>query len=133
MNAFAVVGSIFVLISALIHLVIFFMESVLWARPAIWRRFGLRSQEEAEIVRPMAFNQGFYNVFLSVGAGTGLVMLGSSNWAQGGVALSVFSTASMLLASIVLVTSSPKLIRSAAIQGVPPLIAIVFLTISLLA
>jgi putative membrane protein len=120
MFAFAVLGSIFLLISAVIHLLIFVMETVLWKRPAIWRRFGLRTQEEAELVGPMAYNQGFYNVFLAIGAGTGLVMLGSNNWVQGGIALSLFSAASMVLASIVLLTSSPKLARSAAIQGVAP-------------
>jgi putative membrane protein len=133
MFAFAVLGSIFLLISAVIHLLIFVMETVLWKRPAIWRRFGLRTQEEAELVGPMAYNQGFYNVFLAIGAGTGLVMLGSNNWVQGGIALSLFSAASMVLASIVLLTSSPKLARSAAIQGVAPLLAIIFLTVSLLA
>ena len=41
MSAFVIIGSIFVLIAALIHLLIFFLESVLWSRPDVWRRFGL--------------------------------------------------------------------------------------------
>lgn len=131
MSAFVVIGSIFVLLAAIIHVLIFFMESVLWSRPAIWRRFGLRSQAEADTVRPMAFNQGFYNAFLALGAGTGLVMLGSSNWQQGGIALTLFSALSMVLAALVLVTSSPRLARSAAIQGVAPLIGVVFLVLAL--
>ena len=131
MSAFVIIGSIFVLIAALIHLLIFFLESVLWSRPEVWKRFGLRSQEEADTVRPMAFNQGFYNVFLAVGAGTGLVMLGSTNWAQGGIALAIFASASMVLAALVLITSSPKLARAAAIQGVAPLVGIIFLVLAL--
>jgi len=131
MSAFVIIGSIFILIAALIHLLIFFLESVLWSRPDVWRRFGLKTQEEADTVRPMAFNQGFYNVFLALGAGTGLVMLGSTNWAQGGIALSIFSATSMVLAALVLVTSSPKLARSAAIQGIAPLIGVIFLVLSL--
>ena len=41
-------------------------------------RFGIRSAEDAAIVRPMAFNQGFYNLFLAIGivAGLGLVASG---------------------------------------------------------
>ena len=132
MSAFAIIGSIFILIAALIHLLIFFLESVLWSRPDVWRRFGLKTQEEADTVRPMAFNQGFYNVFLALGAATGLVMLGSNNWAQGGIALSIFAATSMVLAALVLVTSSPKLARSAAIQGVAPLIGVIFLVLALL-
>ena len=132
MSAFVIIGSVFILIAALIHLLIFFLESVLWSRPAVWKRFGLKTQAEADIVKPMAFNQGFYNVFLALGAGTGLVMLGSTNWQQGGIALSIFAGLSMVLAALVLITSSPKLARSAAIQGVAPLIGVVFLVLALL-
>jgi len=132
MTAFVILGSIFILIAALIHLLIFFLESVLWSRPSTWKRFGLKTQEEADIVKPMAFNQGFYNVFLALGAGVGLVMLGSNNWAQGGIALSIFAGASMVLAALVLITSSPKLARAAAIQGVAPLLGVVFLVLALL-
>ena len=132
MSAFVILGSVFILIAALIHLLIFFLESVLWSRPSTWKRFGLKTQEEADIVKPMAFNQGFYNVFLALGAGIGLVMLGSNNWAQGGIALSIFAGASMVLAAIVLITSSPKLARAAAIQGVAPLLGVIFLVIALL-
>jgi putative membrane protein len=129
-SALAVTGSVFVFIAAVIHLLIFFMESVAWSKPATWKRFGLKTQQEADIVRPMAFNQGFYNVFLAIGAGTGLVMLGSSNWQQGGLALAIFSAASMVLASIVLVTSAPKLYRAALVQGLAPLLGIIFLVLA---
>jgi putative membrane protein len=71
-------------------------------------------------------------VFLALGAGTGLVLLGSGSWAQAGVALALFSCLSMVLAAVVLVASSPKLLRAALIQGVAPLLAIVFLAAALL-
>ncbi|MGV8894944.1 MAG: DUF1304 domain-containing protein [Rhodoglobus sp.] len=131
MSALTVVGSIFIFIAALIHLMIFFMESVLWSRPAIWKRFGLASQEHADIVRPMAFNQGFYNVFLAIGAGVGLVLLGSESLGQAGLALSIFAAASMVLAATVLIASSPRLARAAVIQGLAPLIGIVLLVLSI--
>ena len=130
-SALLIAGSIFVFIAAVIHLLIFFMESVLWSRPATWKRFGLKSQEEADIVKPMAFNQGFYNVFLAVGAGIGLILLASAQWAQGGLVLSLFATGSMFLAALVLILSSPKLARAALIQGLAPLLAIILLSIGL--
>jgi putative membrane protein len=125
------VGSAFVFVAAVIHLFIFFLESILWSKPSTWKRFGLKTQAEADTVKPMAFNQGFYNVFLSVGAGTGLVMLGSQNWTQGGLAIAVFACVSMVLAAVVLIISSPKLWRAALVQGVAPLLGIAFLLIAL--
>jgi len=128
---FLIVGSIFVFVAALIHLLIFFMESVLWSKPAIWKRFGVKSEDDAATLRPMAFNQGFYNVFLAVGAGVGLILIGTQNFHQAGIALSIFALLSMLLAAVVLIVSNPKLARAAAIQGVAPLLGLVSLSIAL--
>ena len=132
-GVFLVIGAIFVAIAALIHVVIFVLESVLWSRPATWKRFGLRSQDEADIVRPMAYNQGFYNVFLALGAGAGLVMIAYANVQAEGIALSIFVLLSMLLASVVLITSNPKLARAAVTQGAAPLIGLIFLVLALTA
>jgi len=130
-TVFLIIGAIFVGVAGLIHIAIFLFESLLWNRPATWKRFGVKTQEEADILRPMAYNQGFYNVFLALGAGAGLVMLASSNMQQAGAALSIFVCLSMLLASIVLLFSNPKLARAAAFQGVAPLIALIFLIIAI--
>jgi len=132
-GVFLVLGVIFVAIAALIHIVIFVLESVLWSRPATWKRFGLRTQEEADIVKPMAYNQGFYNVFLALGAGAEIVMIAYANVQAQGIALSIFVLLSMLLASVVLITSNPKLARAAMTQGVAPLIGLIFLVLSLTA
>jgi len=130
-GVFLVLGAIFVAIAALIHIFIFVLESVLWSRPATWKRFGLRSQEEADIVRPMAYNQGFYNVFLALGAGAGIAMLAYATVQAQGIALSIFVLLSMLLASVVLITSNPRLARAALTQGVAPLLGLIFLVLSL--
>ncbi len=132
-DVFLVIGAIFVGLAAVIHVFIFVLESVLWTRPATWRRFGLRSQGEADTVRPMAYNQGFYNAFLALGAGAGLVMIFSANVRPEGTALAIFVLLSMLLASVVLITSNPRLARAAATQGVAPLIGLIFLVLSLTA
>ncbi len=130
-TVFLIIGTIFVAIAGLIHVFIFLLESVLWNRPSTWRRFGITTQQDAEVLRPMAFNQGFYNVFLALGAFAGLVMLAASSVQQAGVGLSIFVLLSMLLASIVLLFSNPKLARAAALQGAAPLIGLVFLIIGI--
>ncbi len=129
--ALAVVGSVFVFIAAVIHLGFFALESVLWSRPSTWRQFGVRDQADADVLRPMAYNQGFYNVFLALGAGIGLVLLGTGFSTEGGIAIAMFALASMVLAAVVLITSNPKMLRGALIQGAAPLLGLVFLVLSL--
>jgi putative membrane protein len=130
MNAvILVVAIVFASLAALLHIYIFVMESVLWTRPSIWRRFGIKSQEEAATIRPMALNQGFYNLFLAIGVIVGLFLLPHHSLHAPGVMLILFCCASMLAASLVLVISNPKLARAALLQGLFPLIAVVFLAI----
>jgi len=129
--AFAIIGSVFVFLAAVVHLGIFALESVLWSKPSTWKAFGVADQRDAEVLRPMAYNQGFYNLFLAIGAGVGLVLLGTGASREGGIAIAMFALGSMVLAAIVLITSSPRLARAALIQGGPPLIGLVFLTLAL--
>lgn len=127
-----ITGSVLVGLAGLIHLYIWVLESLLWRRPSTWRTFGLRSQEDADTVRPMAFNQGFYNLFLVVGVVLGLLFF----WAWGdtviGATLILFAAGSMVAAALVLILSSPKLARAAAIQGVAPLAGITLFLLALL-
>jgi putative membrane protein len=132
-NVLVVIGIVFLALAAAIHVLIFGLESIVWRRESTWKSFGVRSQADAEVVRPMAFNQGFYNLFLALGVGAGLVLLGVPNLHQAGHAVALFAAGSMVAAALVLIISSPKLARAAAIQGVAPLIGIVFLTIGLAA
>ena len=107
-------------LAGLIHVLFFCMESLWWTRPAVYRRF--RSTEaEALVTRSLAFNQGFYNLFLAVGAlgGLGLVATGRGG---PGMILIAWSCICMLAAAVVLAASSPQMIRGAAIQGLPPLV-----------
>ncbi len=70
-------------IAALIHLWFSTLESLLFERPTVFRRFGIRSPEDAAIVRPMAFNHGFYNLFLAAGIMLGLVLVATGQDAAG--------------------------------------------------
>lgn len=116
-------------LAALLHVYIFVMESVQWAQPRVWKRFGVADQAAADTTKPMAYNQGFYNLFLAIGAVIGLVLF----WAGGpgtvadvaGRTLVLFSLGSMLAASLVLLTSGAKYLRPAVTQGTLPLIGFV--------
>jgi putative membrane protein len=126
----------FAFVAAALHVYIFTMESVTWTKPATWKRFGVASQADAETTRPLAFNQGFYNLFLAIGAfiGVGCVALAPSGSAQSvaGWTLIFSCCGSMLLAAVVLASSGPKYLRPAATQGATPLLAVVLGTFALL-
>lgn len=126
-----IAGCVLLVVAAAIHIMIFVLESVVWRRPGVWRMFGLRAQEQAEVMRSMAFNQGFYNLFLAGGAGAGAVALLSGLTVPGYV-LGIFAAGCMVAAAIVLVAGSPRLWRAALVQGVAPAIAVLLLVLSLL-
>jgi putative membrane protein len=124
----APLAAVFVALAGVLHVYIFVLESAWWTRPKTWKRFGLTSQAEAETTRPLAYNQGFYNLFLAVGAILGLFFyVGGSE--QAGTALVLFSTASMVLAAVVLTTTGPGRLRSALTQGTLPLIGFILFLI----
>ncbi len=131
-GVFLVIGAVFAAIAAAIHLLIFSFESISWRRPATWKRFGIRSQEDADVMAPMAYNQGFYNLFLALGAAAGLIMLAIPAVTQAGLGLTIFTMLSMLLASLVLITSNRTLARAALLQGGAPLLALIFLVLAIL-
>ena len=125
----AIIATVVAALAALLHVYIFVMESIQWTQPRVWRRFGVTDQTAADITRPMAYNQGFYNLFLAIGAVIGLALFWAGDagaTAQvAGRTLVLFSLGSMLAAALVLLTSGPKYARPAAIQGTLPLIGFV--------
>ena len=129
-QALLVAGLVFVGLAALIHVYIFYLESIAWSRPRTWKAFGLRTQADADTVRPMAYNQGYYNAFLAAGVIIGIVLIATPGLAQAGVALVLFAAASMVFAAVVLITSSPRLARAAVLQGAAPLVGSVLLVLS---
>lgn len=126
-----IAGLIFAGLAALIHLYIFVLESIIWTTPRARATFGL-SAEQAQQTRELAYNQGFYNLFLAIATGLGIVLVTAASLPVGAT-LVLVGTGSMLAASLVLVLSSPSKARAAAIQGVPPLIAVVLVTVGLVA
>ncbi|MGK3953857.1 DUF1304 domain-containing protein [Microbacterium sp. I2] len=125
----AILATVFAALAALLHVYIFVMESVQWTQPRIWRRFGVADQAAAETTKPMAYNQGFYNLFLAIGAVIGIVLFVAGSADAGlraaGLALVLFSLGSMVAAALVLLTTGMKYLRPALIQGTLPLIGFV--------
>ena len=130
----AILATVFGSLAALLHVYIFVMESVQWSQPRIWKRFGVPDQRTADATKPMAYNQGFYNLFLAIGAIIGIVLV----WAGGadsageiaGRALVLFTLGSMVAAALVLLTTGMKYLRPALIQGTLPLIGFVLFLFS---
>ena len=129
MNAFVIIGTVFAAIAALIHVYIFVLESVQWTKESTRRVFGVKTEADADLMKPLAFNQGFYNLFLALGVVGGLILLTSTGMPQAGFAVAIFALLSMVLAATVLIASNPKMARSALIQGLAPLIGLVLLVI----
>ncbi|MBW0433072.1 DUF1304 domain-containing protein [Leptospira yasudae] len=111
-----------------LHVWIFLMESVLWMKPTIHRRFGVTDKKLAEAMKGVFLNQGFYNLFLAIGALYGAAFFDlHANYAP---AIMIFSCLSVFGAGVVLFASKPSMARAAIIQGLPPLIAIVLIGIA---
>jgi len=109
---FLVIGSVLAAIAALIHVYIFVLESVSWTKESTRRVFGVRTAEDAELMKPLAYNQGFYNLFLGIGATLGLVLYWAGAIAPGKT-LVLFTMACMVLAAAVLTTTGRGYIRPA--------------------
>lgn len=122
------IALVFAGLAALLHVYIFVMESLTWTTPRTRAVFGTTA-EEAQITKMLAFNQGFYNLFLAIIAAVGISAIAMGHMAVG-AALVFAGMGSMLAAAAVLIASSRDMTRSAIIQGVFPLIAIVLLVIS---
>ncbi|MBT1609929.1 DUF1304 domain-containing protein [Curtobacterium poinsettiae] len=125
MSVLLVISGVCAVLAGLIHVYIFFLESVIWTSPQARRIFGIASETEAVATRSLAFNQGFYNLFLAIGAILGVVLVLAGNTVSGWT-LVVSSTASMLGAAVVLIGSGRKYVNSAFKQGTLPLIALLF-------
>jgi len=123
------VGLVLAGLAAALHVYIFFMESLAWTKPSTRAVFGT-SAEEAEATKELAFNQGFYNLFLAVLAGLGIALT-ASGAEDVGPALVLAGVGSMAAAAIVLLVSSPSHASAALKQGVIPLLAVVLVALGL--
>lgn len=125
-----VAGSVLAAIGALVHVYIFWLESIGWRSARARRIFGT-TEEEARITAPLALNQGFYNLFLAVDVIVGILLVAAGGTAAGITAL-LIGTGSMVAAGLVLIVSDRSKARAAVVQAIVPLVAVVLLVLSVL-
>jgi len=126
-----VLTSVLAALAAALHVLIFLMEAVWFPhRPDVQARFRTHP-DDVEAVRPWAYNQGFYNLFLAVGALVGAVVA-LAGAVTTGLALVLLACGSMLAAAVVLVGTDRRMARAAATQGTVPALAVVCALVALL-
>jgi putative membrane protein len=123
------VGLVLVALGALLHGYIFWLESLAWTGQRARATFGL-DEATAEVTRELAFNQGFYNLFLAIVAGTGVVLVAADEVTVGAT-LAFTGAGSMVAAALVLLLSSPDKARAALSQGTVPLLGVLALALGL--
>ena len=126
-----ILASVFAVLAALLHVLFFAFESILFERPDVHARFQTRTQD-VPAVKPWAYNQGFYNLFLALGTlvGVALALVGTEDV---GLALILFGCGSMLAAALVLVATDRRMARAALTQGLFPALAVLFAIVALTA
>ena len=118
---------VFAVGAALLHVYIWVLESFRWTEPATRKTFGT-SAADAEVTKLLAYNQGFYNLFLAIITLAGVVAGGADGYV--GTALVLAGTGSMLAAALVLVTHDRSMLRAALVQGTFPALAVLFVLLA---
>ncbi|MCM3510149.1 DUF1304 domain-containing protein [Rothia sp. P100] len=124
-----IAGLVLAGLAVLIHVYIFYMESIAWTGAKARATFGT-TIEEAEATKSLAFNQGFYNLFLAIAVAVGITFFASGATAVG-TTLVLTGAGSMAAAALVLFASSPDKRGAALKQGVLPLLGVIALIIGL--
>ena len=119
-----IAGLVLAAAAAAFHVFIFALESLKWTEPETRKIFGVASEADAVTTKQLAFNQGFYNLFLALTTllGVGLVIMGATTV---GLTLVFAGTGMMLAAALVLILSDRSKARAALMQGTLPLLAVV--------
>ena len=129
-HLFLIPGLACAALAGVFHIYIFYLESIVWTKPQTWKSFKVASQESAEIIQPMALNQGFYNLFLALEILSGFILLPSHSTI--GYALLIFATTSISAAAATLLMSVKGSQRAVLLQGAPALAGLILTTVGLL-
>lgn len=125
-----IAGLVLAGLAAALHVFIFYLESIAWTSPRARATFGT-SEAEAEATKSLAFNQGFYNLFLALAVFIGLIVFYTGGAAVG-LTLVFVGAGSMVAAALVLALSSRELLASALKQGTLPLLGVLCLIVGVL-
>lgn len=116
-------------IAAIVHVFIFYLESLAWMGPRARAVFGT-TLEEARVSKELAFNQGFYNLFLAILVVLGIVAMLSGTTTVGATLICA-GAGSMVAAALVLFVSNRELRPAAAKQGILPALGLFCLLLGL--
>lgn len=119
-----VVIQVLAALAGLVHVYIWVMESLRFADPKVHRWVFKVASADVGAVRDWAYNQGWYNLFLAVGALAGVAVV---RWAPAvGWTLIVFSCTAMLAAALVLIATNRAMLSAALKQGLLPALSLAF-------
>ena len=130
MSVFTIVALVLATAAALLHVLFFVLESVLFRHPRGRRLFGVRAEHDSPSLRLFAVNQGVYNLAIAIVVlvGVGLVVADATSVA--GRALVIAGCSIMVVAGAALAATAPRRMLGAALaQGLPPLLAIAALLV----
>lgn len=115
-------------LAALIHILFFVFESLLWTTPLV-RKIFRQSEADAQTTKMLALNQGYYNLFLALSALVGVWFLHNVEVpVVVGTAILTVSLASMVGASLVLLFSAgTKMLRGVLLQGLIPAVCLILM------
>ncbi|MBO3663045.1 DUF1304 domain-containing protein [Microbacterium stercoris] len=119
---------IFAGLAALVHVYIFVLETLRWEAERTRAIFGT-SAEDARITKPLAANQGVYNLMLALVTAVGIAL--TVPVPDAGAALVLAGTGSMLGAALYLAATDRTKLRPATTQGAFPLLAVLFTILAL--
>lgn len=122
-------AAVFAALAALLHVYFWVLESLTFTTKGR-KVFGVPA-EDVEAVKPWALNQGYYNLFLAIGAFVGAALT-ICDGCQAGRALLWFTMATMLGAALVLIATDRKMLKGALVQGTFPAIALALLAVDAL-
>ena len=120
-----IVGVVLATVAALLHVLFFVLESVLFRRPAGRRLFGVRAEHDSPSLRLFAVNQGVYNLALAIVVLVGVALLVADAASVAGIAVVVAGCSVMVVAGIALAVTAPRrMLGAALVQALPPLLAV---------
>lgn len=124
------VAGVLAALAAALHVYIWVLESLRWTAPGTLATFRM-TRDEAVATKEMAFNQGFYNLFLAIVSLAGVIALIADERGVG-AALVFAGCGSMVAAGLVLLLTSRDKARAAITQLTLPLLAILALLVAIL-
>lgn len=118
----AALTSLLIVLIALFHVCVFFLESVFWERPNVMRAFRI-TPKNAGTTWALALNQGVYNLFLAAGLAWSLLAPSPED-----LHIKVFFLSCVIVAGIVGGFSVSR--RIFFLQTLPALLALLLIAFS---